>query len=150
MGSFAVDARQFPLDGACNPHVERKTARVRCVAAHAQICFEGHEKRDEFVTALYENQATLTEDGVYELASAHVPRPELEACVGSADTARKLREDIEAALPYDADGTPIVVVNGRRGTSFGPFLLATVLTHGGDSHPAFASLPAPNPQAHLH
>lgn len=149
-GSFAVDSRHFPLDGACNPHVQRQTARVRCVAAQAQICLEGHEKQKDFVSALFEGQGSLTEDKVYELAAPYVPRTELEACVASPETARKLADDIEAALPYEADGTPIVVVNGRRGTSFAPFLLATVLLGGGDAHPAFGDLPAPNTDAHLH
>ncbi len=30
------------------------------------------------------------------------------------------------------------------------FLYAMVLTGGVDTHPAFAALPAPNPQAHIH
>ncbi len=149
-GSFAVDARQFPLGGECNPFVQRKGDPVRCLAARAQICLEGHEKENEFLGELFESQAGLTSDKLLSLASPYMPRASLEACVASAETARKLREDVEAAARYDADGTPIVVVNGRRGTSFGPFLYAMVLTGGVDTHPVFAALPAPNPQAHLH
>ncbi len=150
LGSFSVDARQFPLDGECNPYVQRKGSPVRCLAARAQICLEGHESENEFVTELFENQADLTPEKLYALASSYVSRPDLETCVASADTARKLSEDVEAASRYDPDGTPIVAVNGRRGTSFAPFLFAMVLTGGADTHPAFAGLPAPNPQAHLH
>jgi Thioredoxin len=148
-GSFAVDARQFPLDAECNPYVARRGSPVRCLAARAEICLEGGPGEDDFVGKLFEEQASLTPEKVCGLASAHMPRAELEACVASADTARKLREDIEAAARYDPDGTPIVAVNGRRATSFGPFLLSMALTGGQDAHPAFAALPPPDPQAHL-
>jgi serine/threonine-protein kinase len=148
--SFAVDARQFPLDGECNPLVQRRGDPVRCLAARVQICLEGHEKENEFLGELFESQAGLTSDKVLSLASSYVPGASLEACVASAETARKLREDVEAAARYEPDGTPIVVVNGRRGTSFGPFLYAMVLTGGEATHPAFGVLPVPNPQAHIH
>jgi protein-disulfide isomerase len=147
-GSFAVDSRQFPLDAECNPYVQRRGSPVRCLAARAEICLEGHEGADDFVGKLFEVQASLTPAKVYDLASALMPRAKLEACVASADTAGKLREDVEAAARYDPDGTPIVAVNGRRATSFGPFLLAMALTGGSDAHPAFAALPAPDLQAH--
>ena len=55
-----------------------------------------------------------------------------------------------AAAQYDSDGTPIVAVNGRRGTSYGPFLYAMILTRGNAEHPAFDALPPGNPAAHLH
>jgi hypothetical protein len=70
--------------------------------------------------------------------------------VAGAETAAKLAEDIRVAAQYDPDGTPIVVVNGRQGTSFGPFLYAMVLARGDEAQPAFDSLPPPNPKAHLH
>jgi serine/threonine-protein kinase len=148
--SFSVDSRQFPLDGECNPYVGRTGSPVRCLAARAQVCVEGHDGAREFQGVLFGNQAELTPERVFDLASSYLPRTELQACVASADTARKLREDIEAAARYEPDGTPIVAVNGRRGTSFAPFLLAMVLTGGAEAHPAFAGLPAPNPRAHLH
>jgi hypothetical protein len=54
------------------------------------------------------------------------------------------------ASRYDSDGTPIVVVNGKMGTSFGPFLYAVIQTRGSAEHPAFAILPPGDPKAHLH
>ena len=70
--------------------------------------------------------------------------------MASDATRRALEEDAQLARGFDPDGTPIVAVNGRRGTSFGPYLYAMVLTGGDPRHPAFASLPPPNPDAHLH
>ncbi len=150
-GSFSVDPRQFPLDAECNP-LMRGPARdpVRCLAARARICLEGHAQASDFDAALFAEQKSLTADRVLALAAPHLPRRDLEACLASEATAAKLRADIDLASRYEADGTPIVVVNGRRGTSFGPFLYALVLTRGAADHPAFTSLPPANAQAHLH
>lgn len=150
-GSFSVDSRQFPLDGACNPLLQpRSEESVRCFAARAQVCLESHERAFEFAGALFENQKAITRERVFELAGPFVSRPELEQCLADPATQSRLEEDIRSAAPYDPDGTPIVAVNGRRGTSFGPFLYAMVLTRGVAAHPAFANLPPPTPRAHLH
>ena len=150
-GSFSIDSRQFPLDGACNPLLQpRSEESVRCLAARAQVCLESHERAFEFAGALFENQKALTSERVFELARPFANRAELEQCLAGPATQSKLEEDIRSAAAYDPDGTPIVAVNGRRGTSFGPFLYAMVLTRGAATHPAFASLPPPNPRAHLH
>jgi serine/threonine-protein kinase len=92
----------------------------------------------------------LTSEQVFALAAPYVPRLELEACVNSPAAAGRLADDIALASQTDADGTPIVLVNGRRGTSFGPFLYAMVLTRGDAEKAAFAALPPANPAAHLH
>ncbi len=146
-GSFSVEPRQFPLDGECNPLIEGRRDPVRCLVASARICLEGRPGAAAFTRATFERQATLTREQVFELAAPHLPRRELEACVASADARRKLEDDVALASRFDSDGTPIVVVNGRKGTSFGPFLFAMVLTGGADAHPAFAALPPPEPRA---
>ena len=87
---------------------------------------------------------------MYELAGPYSPRKELEACVGIARTKARLEEDVQFASRFDSDGTPIVAINGRKGTSFGPFLLAMVLAGGNAGHPAFDALPPGNPAAHIH
>lgn len=149
-GSFSVEPRQFPLDGECNPLIEGRRDPVRCLVASARICLEGRPGAAAFTRATFERQATLTREQVFELAAPHLRRQELEACVASADVRGKLEDDVALASRFDSDGTPIVVVNGRKGTSFGPFLYAMVLTGGADAHPAFEALPPPNPRAHLH
>jgi serine/threonine-protein kinase len=150
-GSFSAESRQFPLDGACNPLLPpRESASERCVAAKVRICLEGHEAASELAQELFASQRPLTPERVLELAATHVDRESLEACVAAAETQAKLEQDVALAARYDPDGTPIVAVNGRRGTSFAPFLYVIVLTRGSPDHPAFAKLPPPNPNAHLH
>jgi hypothetical protein len=123
---------------------------VRCLAARARICVEGRPGASAYSDRLFGKQETLSTADVYTMADGVMPRGELESCIARPDTAQKLQSDIALAVRYDIDGTPLVLLNGRKGTSFAPFLYAMVLTGGRADHPAFATLPAPNPAAHLH
>jgi len=150
-GSYSVDARQFPLDGRCNASFEAgKGDDVRCVAALARICVEPTGREPEFTGALFARQKGLNREAVFEIAAPFMPREKLAACIASPSARAALDQDLAAASAFDSDGTPIVAVNGRRGTSFGPFLYAMILTKGNPEHPAFDALPPGNPSAHLH
>ena len=149
-GSFSVEARQFPLDAECNSMIERAEDPVRCLAARARICLAKHPKSEAFARSLFARQKELTAAEVFQIAAPYMERRALESCVGSTETKARLEEDIAYAARFASDGTPIVAVNGRKGVSFPPFLYAMVLTGGVADHPAFASLPPPNPNAHLH
>ena len=150
-GSYSVDARQFPLDGRCNPKFDPgKGDDVRCLAAAARICMEPSGREPEFAGALFARQQGLTREAVFEIAAPFMAHAKLAACIASPATRGQLEQDIAAASQYDSDGTPIVAINGRRGTSFGPLLYALILTRGNPEHPAFDGLPPGNPAAHLH
>jgi serine/threonine-protein kinase len=150
-GSFSVDSRNFPLDGNCNRHLAvRGPESVRCVAARARICLDPTPGGRQFTGSLFARQDELTPGLVAELASAHLPADELARCTASAGTAQELVADLDYAWRFEPDGTPLVLVNGRRGTSYGPFLYAMVLTGGDPGHAAFAALPPANPHAHIH
>jgi serine/threonine-protein kinase len=145
---FALEQRHFPLDGACNPAIPQKADDpIRCIAARAQICFEGRPEAFAYSAAIYGNQRRLDEEKVYALAAPVVDRSSLRACIESSETGAKLAEDIEWARELRIRGTPLVLVNGRPGTPFPPFLLAMLLAEGDPDHPAFEALPAPQ---HLH
>ena len=149
--SFSVDSRLFPLDAGCNPNIQAKgRAAVRCLAARAQICVGGGERGFAFSGALFESQQDLTPEKIFELAAPYMQKAELQACVDAPQTRAALEEDVALAARYDPEGTPLVLVNGRKGTGFGPFLYAMIVTGGDADHPAFQTLPPPNPQPHLH
>lgn len=150
--SFSVEPRHFPLDGACNPNIQRQNPNgpVSCVAAQVQICLEGDPRAHELSGELFQNQRALSVDKVWEIGSKYMPRDKLQACVESADTKRKLDEDIAFAMKLDPHGTPIVMINGKNGNGFGAFLYAMVMTNGTGVHPAFKGLPPPDMNAHIH
>jgi serine/threonine-protein kinase len=151
-GRFSVESRFYPLDSACNAEIRNpKVDPVRCLAPRAQICLEGRPGARDLAGALFAEQGTLTPERVYALAASHAAsRPELEACVASQETAARLEEDVALARQYQPEGTPLVLVNGRLGSAFPPFLYAIALSRGSPDHPAFAGLPPPNPNAHIH
>lgn len=147
-GSFALEPRQFPLDGECNPAVQMRSGRgVRCLGARAMICVE--KDWMAFASALFENQRQLTTEKIYDIAAPFIARERLERCVSSPETQTKLFDDIEWALEHQIQGTPLVLVNGREAPHSLQFLYAIVLAEADPEHPAFALLPPPQPQARL-
>jgi serine/threonine-protein kinase len=146
--SFALEARQFPLDAACNPHVTAMMGKsVRCTAAKALICAEGESYFFDFASALFGSRRTLTEAKVYALAKPYLAREKLSACIAAPATQAKLADDIAWAMETGLVGTPHVLVNGRTGSAFAPFLRAIVLAGGDADRPLFSHLPAPRPKA---
>lgn len=147
-GRVAVESRQLPLDGACNPAARTGSADpVRCLAARARICVESTSGASAYDTALYARQATLTPEEVLQIGARFVPRAELERCLSSPQTERALADDVAAALRYVPEGVPVVLLNGRLGEAFPPFLYAMALSGGNPDDPAFASLPPPRAPA---
>ena len=114
-GSFSIDPHYFPLDGGCNPHIERASQDgVGCVAARALICLENDPGAFQLAGELYTRQRGLTVDQIYDRAAPLRSRSALEACVASPETEAKLRDDIAAATKLGIQGTPLVLVNGRQ------------------------------------
>ncbi len=153
-GKLSLEARQFPLDSACNfslPPQLSDGSGTRCLAAKGQICLEGASDYWELREKLFEAQRSLTSGPAIMdiLASGSVPRAQLEACVYAQDTQRKLQEDVAYAKQHELRGTPLVVVNGREAAAFPPFLTALILADGNPDAEAFKTLPAPRAlQAH--
>jgi serine/threonine-protein kinase len=146
-GSVSIESRYFPLDGACNPRIARASEdRVRCTAARVLICLEGDPGAFELAGELYARQGELDADLVYSLAARLRPRAELEACAASPATEAELQGDIASAAALGIQGTPFVLVNGRRASGFPAFLWALVLAGGDAGHPSFAALPSPKPK----
>ena len=144
---FSIDSRQFPLDGRCNSKLgPRNEDMARCLAARAQICMEPEGRAFDFSGEVLSHHGELTEELVMELAEAFLPRDRLDICLASPETSALLEEDIELAWRLEPRGTPLVVVNGREGSPFPPFLYAIVLAEGDPGHPAFEDLPPARPE----
>jgi serine/threonine-protein kinase len=154
-GKLSLEARQYPIDGMCNPSIPPQHtdgSGVRCLAAKAQICLESAPDFWELRERLFAAQAELTGPKVMEIASSgSVKRSQLEQCLNSPDTVTRIQEDVTYAQQHDIHGTPLVVVNGRGVLPSIPFLYALAMTDGNPDAPAFKVLPAPRPQqAHAH
>ncbi len=146
-GKLSVEARHFPLDGGCNPTIspEHTDGGLRCLAVKATICLEDAPDFWTLREKLFEAQNTLTVDNVMKIASSGtVNRAQLEACVNSPETTRRLQEDIAYAQQHHIEGTPLVVVNGREVVPSVPFLYVLAMAGGDVNAPAFRVLPPPN------
>lgn len=140
---FGVDARQFPLDGHCNAELPvRGPETVRCLAAKVAICMEGKPNRFEMSSDLFAAQRTLTTEKLLEISSGYIDQMSLDACLTDPATERKLADDVAYAGRHNPTGTPLILVNGRQASNYGPLLLALVLAQGDADHPAFSTLPS--------
>lgn len=144
-GSFSVDARHFPLDSDCNPLIPSSDKLgIRCAGAKAQICLEGAPDYWQLRDKLFSEQERLTPERIVEIASSgSMNQAELEACMNSPETTRKLQEDVQYANQVHPRGTPIVIVNGRSAPPSPGFLYALILAKGDLNAPEFAKLPPP-------
>jgi serine/threonine-protein kinase len=151
-GAFSHESRFFPLDSTCNPDLPAALVDptgARCAAPKLLYCLEGQPAFWSTRTRLFEAQEQLTRDIVVAIASEGVREPAaLLACAESEETAQKLRSDIAYAKGYGIEGTPLLLVNGRRTHPTPAFLFAIVLAKGDPNHPAFATLPPPVPHSH--
>ena len=141
LNAFRLEARHFPIDGSCNPAIPSKRDALSCYAAKAQICLEGHPKAHEFTKLIFQNQRQLSIEVVNMLAQTLAPDINVSSCVSQKSTAAKLEEDIQYALEHDIQGTPMILVNGRKASAFPPFLFSIMMAEGDGNHPAFAALP---------
>ena len=141
LNAFRLEARHFPIDGSCNPAIPSKRDALSCYAAKAQICLEGHPKSHEFTKLIFQNQRQLSIDVINMLGKTLAPDVNLSSCVAQKSTNDKLTADIQYALEHEIEGTPMILVNGRKASAFPPFLFSIMMAEGDGNHPAFASLP---------
>lgn len=143
--AFSLELRQFPLDHGCNPHVSpgmTDESGVRCAAAQALVCIEqtpGFRKAQE---KMFASQMSLTRPMVIEYAAeAGMPKKDLEACLTSAETAKKLQDDVNLGIAYGLNGTPLVIVNGRETHGYPEFLYALIIANGDGNAQGWSVLP---------
>jgi protein-disulfide isomerase/uncharacterized membrane protein len=134
-GKLSIEARYFPLDGECNPKAgPPRGDGIRCLAAKAQICLESQKDFWELHDALFEHQAELDKEKILEIASSGtMKRDELEKCIAAPETATRLATDIAWAEAYGADGTPLVLLNGRETWPVPSFIFGMAMS-GGDAN----------------
>ena len=139
-GRLAVESRQYPLDGACNPDVPQKGDGLRCTGSLALICLEQAPDFWSLREKLFAAQKNLTRESLLQIASSgSVGRGALETCIGSPAAAAKLQDDIKYADLYNPSGTPIVAINGKPAYATPVFLYAITMASGDPTAPVLTS-----------
>jgi serine/threonine-protein kinase len=145
--AFSIESRKFPLHASCNPYLPPGgPGALRCLAARVMICLEEHPQAYALEGRILQRHADLTDDLLFELAESYMSRAALEHCAASAQTQAKLDDDIAWAMAHHIEGTPLVLVNGRKTLPYLPFLYAMAMTGGDANHAIFEGLPAPTPR----
>lgn len=142
--AFCVELRHYPIDGTCNPHLERRGEQtVRCTAARVMICAEEHPRAFELAGVLYGGGLMMSRERALEIGAAFIGWDELTACLHDPELERRLEADTDLGQRLGIASLPRVLLNGRRASDFAPFLYLMVLTGGSTSHPALSVLPPP-------
>jgi len=147
-GRFSVEARNFPLDSACNPAIaSTRPDSLSCLGAKVQICLEPARDFWTIREQLFAEQASLTGERILQIASQGLTsRASLDRCLASSETDAKLHEDIAYAMKFSPRGTPILLINGREGTPVPSFLFAMAMSNANPNAPAFSALPPASAQ----
>lgn len=119
-GRIRIFYRQFPLDGTCNPSIQRKNAEygpMRCDGAKATIC----AVQQKIFPAMHHGVFDLQRDPD-AISRANLQRlteklggnwQQLQACMGSALPQAVIARDVKAAESIELNSTPVLVVQGR-------------------------------------
>ena len=104
--------RQFPLDSTCNPLLKSQMHPSACGLARAGVCAGDQGRIEEMSDALFRNQ--LERQPLEALARrVGLDMPRFRECLAAPDTARRVADDIAAALRDGVKGTPSYVVDGK-------------------------------------
>lgn len=142
-GSWSLELRHFPLDEQCNSVVRRDEGGISCLAAKLLICLSGSPEANTFRHRMFEQQKSLTREDIWQLTGAGAnQRTRLEQCVAAKQTEIELQQDIRMALQHKLEGTPLVVINGKKGTSVPAFIYSLIVAMGRENDPGFQVLPA--------
>lgn len=142
-GSWSWELHQFPLDGECNPVIKRSGGGISCLAAKIMICQSGSPEANPLRDQMFKEQRNLTKERIWELAAKPPEqRAQLQQCVDSQKTRNALLDDIQLALRYRIEGTPLIVINKKKADAIPIFIYSLILAGGQTDNPAFGVLPA--------
>jgi protein-disulfide isomerase/uncharacterized membrane protein len=128
MGAFAVHPlmqkykgkirfiyRNYPLDMACNPKIERPMHKYSCEAAKIAICAHEQGQFEHIYGEFFERQEEVHTGHAKEIAlEAGLDSAKLDTCLASEGTAAKLRASLDSGTVMGVESTPTFIINGRK------------------------------------
>lgn len=126
--------KNFPLDGTCNPLVQRKDPSASsCIAASAALCANKQGKFKEVYSGLYtdnENGVRHTITSVKDIANkAGANMQQLQSCMGSNEIQNFILAEVKEGEVLNIQSTPSLYINNKPldpGTPNPNFLKALV------------------------
>lgn len=106
--------RQYPLDSACNPKVQRGGHPGACLQARALVCARSQQRFKEMSDRLFDGGPT-DQIGIVQLgASLGLDERQFSDCLASPAAAREVAEDIASAAAIGVTGTPTILFEGGQ------------------------------------
>ncbi len=123
--------KNFPIDTACHEELQQQLHPFACKAALFALC-AGRENPDQFWRAhdsLF-GAGELSDDVLRRIhAELSLSGAEMDHCMGSDESLRKVKQDIALARSLGVTGTPTFFVNGRRAPEYQGGALLAVVEH---------------------
>ena len=111
-----VAFRNYPLDMACNPNIQREFHKNSCTAAYAAECAQQQGKFWELTGLMFKNQSYLDRSGIETMAEQkQLDVPTLLACMDDPATKAAVKGDLEAGESAGVTGTPALFLLGAHG-----------------------------------
>jgi protein-disulfide isomerase len=106
--------RHYPLDSACNPHLQHSVHPNACLAACAAECASQQGRFWEYHDRLFENNERLEREGLFRYArEAQLDIVAFRSCLDDPATRARVGEDIESGAKLGVTSTPTLFINGR-------------------------------------
>ncbi|MCM2278838.1 MAG: thioredoxin domain-containing protein [Oligoflexia bacterium] len=114
-GKVRIVLRNYPLDPACNPAIQRSMHPAACEAAKTTVCAHKQGKFAATYEQLFEHQASLRPGRPAELAKDAGVNPEqLASCLNAPETSAAVTRDIEEGNRLGVQSTPTFFINGYK------------------------------------
>lgn len=112
----------FPLDGVCNPKIQRKGFGVTCRLSASILCAPDQDVAWSLHDHIFEHQEDYmsmsqtnnVDVKLKEVVEGKVNFEEFQACMDSEETYKKLAENATTADLAGLQGTPTFFVNGKK------------------------------------
>ncbi len=106
--------RQYPLDQACNPFMQRPLHKSACLAARAGECADREGKFWPMHGLLFENpEVEYSPEMVAGFAGQlQLDRDAFQQCLGDESVGEGIRRQIETGKELGVNSTPTLVLNG--------------------------------------
>ncbi|HCH66017.1 MAG: hypothetical protein CL927_12020 [Deltaproteobacteria bacterium] len=108
--------RNYPLDMACNPNIQREFHKNSCTAAYAAECAQQQGKFWELTGLMFKNQSYLDRAGIETMAEQKgLDVASLGTCMEDPATKAAVKADLEAGESAGVTGTPALFLLGAHG-----------------------------------
>lgn len=105
----------LPLDIDCNPIMKQQMHPNSCLYAQYAMAAKKQNKGWGLITAMFENNKTLSEEKILELAkNLNIDSKQLKKDAHSKEIKEALKNEIETTLNMKIFATPTYIINGKK------------------------------------